>query len=341
MGNNSIDSIDKGNNINKAQILQIANQVFVDEISGIKQVQALLNDDLSVNFIDAVKLIYACMGKIVVTGMGKSGHIGSKIASTLASTGTPAFFMHPAEALHGDLGMIEDKDVVIAISYSGESEELSAILPILKRRKIPMVAITSNLNSSLAKIADYVLNVKVDKEACPLGLAPTTSTTACLVLGDALAVCLYTIRGFKPEDFAVSHPGGTLGRKLLTKVRDIMHTNELLPKVLHTSSLKDVVMEMSNKGLGLTGVIDDSGVLVGVVTDGDLRRLLDHHTDIFTTKACDIMTKSPKTVMADSLAIEAVDLMEKIQITGFLVVNSENKLIGAFNLHDLFKARLL
>lgn len=323
--------------MDKAQILQIANQVFIDEIAGIEQVRTFLND----TFVSVVQLMHGCSGKVVVTGMGKSGHIGNKIAATLASTGTPAFFVHPAEALHGDLGMIEEKDVVVAISYSGESEELNAILPTLKRRNVPLIGITSNENSNLAKIAKYVLSVKVDKEACPLGLAPTTSTTACLVLGDALAVSLYTLRGFKPEDFAVSHPGGALGRRLLTRVQDIMHHGDLVPKVLASAALKDVVMEMSNKGLGLTGVVDEFDHLLGVVTDGDLRRLLDTNTDIFTTRARDIMTKSPKTVLIDSLAITAVELMEKKKITGFLVVDRDNKLTGAFNLHDLFLAKLL
>jgi arabinose-5-phosphate isomerase len=322
---------------NKEQILQIARQVFADEIAGIEQVRNCLDD----NFADAVKLIYNCKGKIVVTGMGKSGHIGNKIAATMASTGTPAFFVHPAEALHGDLGMIDEKDVVIAISYSGESDELISILPIVKRRHVPMIGMTGNPESSLARISDCVLNIKIDKEACPLGLAPTTSTTACLVLGDALAVSLYSIKGFKPEDFALSHPGGSLGRRLLTRAEDLMHVGGRLPVVYADTLLKDVVMEISNKGLGLAGVVDEQNHLIGVVTDGDLRRLWDHKVDILSTRAGDFMTKSPLTVLAVSLAVEAVDLMEKKKITGFLVVDEDNKLVGAFNLHDLLKAKLL
>lgn len=323
--------------MDKNHILQIANQVFADEIAGIEQVQSYLDD----SFTKAVDLIYNCRGKVIVTGMGKSGHIGSKIAATMASTGTPAFFVHPAEALHGDLGMIDEKDVVIAISYSGESEELTSILPIIKRRRVPMIGMTGNLTSSLARISDCALNIKVDKEACPLGLAPTTSTTACLVLGDALAVSLYTIRGFKPEDFALSHPGGSLGRRLLTRAADLMHSGERLPIVNEDTLLKDVVMEISKKGLGLAGVINANKQLVGVVTDGDLRRLLDNQADIMTTFAKDIMTKSPQTVLDSSLAVEAIELMETKQITGFLVVDKDNHLVGAFNLHDLLKAKLL
>lgn len=322
---------------NHEQVLGIASQVFVDEIAGIWQVQTYLDDD----FVAAVKLIYDCKGKIIVTGMGKSGHIGSKIAATMASTGTPAFFVHPAEALHGDLGMIDEKDVVLAISYSGESDELISILPIVKRRKVPMIGMTGNPDSSLARISDCVLNIKVDKEACPLGLAPTTSTTACLVLGDALAVSIYTLKGFKPEDFALSHPGGSLGRRLLTRAEDLMYSGERLPVVHENTLLKDVVMEISNKGLGLAGVVDADNHLVGVVTDGDLRRLLDHKVDILTTTAAEIMSHSPKTMFADSLAVEAIELMEQKKITGFLVVDHSSRFVGAFNLHDLLKAKLL
>lgn len=323
--------------IKKDEVLQIAKQVFIDEIGGINLVNSYLDD----NFVKAVQLIYSCKGKLIVTGMGKSGHIGNKIAATMASTGTPAFFVHPAEALHGDLGMIEEKDIVLAISYSGEADELLSILPVIKRRRVPMISMTGNLSSSLAKISDCVLNIKIDKEACPLGLAPTTSTTATLVLGDALAVSLYTIKGFKPEDFAMSHPGGSLGRRLLTRAEDIMHVGERLPVVNDSSSLKEVVMEISKQGLGFAGVVDKDFKLIGVVTDGDLRRLLDRKLDLNTTTVSEIMNKSPKTVVFDSLAVEAIDLMEKMKITGFLVVDHQNKLVGAFNLHDLLKAKLL
>ncbi len=318
-------------------ILQIAANVFEDEIAGINQVRNYIGD----SFVSAIELIYTCKGKIIVTGMGKSGHIGNKIAATMASTGTPAFFVHPAEALHGDLGMIDEKDVVIAISFSGESDELMGILPIVKRKNVPMIAMTGNSDSSLAKIANCVLNIKVDKEACPLGLAPTTSTTACLVLGDALAVSVYTLRGFKPEDFALSHPGGSLGRRLLTRASDLMHTGERLPLVYPDTSLKDVVMEISKKGLGFAGVVDSGNKIVGVITDGDLRRLIDNQTNIQKTTAQAIMSKSPKTILFDSLAVEAVELMENNKITGFVVVDENNQFVGAFNLYDLLHAKLI
>ena len=323
--------------MDKDYILQIAQNVFADEIAGVNQVQSYLGDD----FVAAIDLIYDCKGKIIVTGMGKSGHIGNKIAATMASTGTPAFFVHPAEALHGDLGMIDEKDVVIAISFSGESDELMGILPIVKRRNVPLIAMTGNKDSSLGKIANCVLNIKVDKEACPLGLAPTASTTACLVLGDALAVSLYTLRGFKPEDFALSHPGGSLGRRLLTRATDLMRIGNRLPLVSPETSLRDVVMEISQKGLGFTAVIDKENNVIGIITDGDLRRLIDNKTDIMATNASSIMSKSPKTVLDDSLAVEAIELMEKFKITGFIVVNKHNKYVGAFNLYDLLQAKLL
>jgi arabinose-5-phosphate isomerase len=323
--------------MNRESILQIAANVFEDEIAGINQVRSYIGD----SFVSAIELIYNCKGKIIVTGMGKSGHIGNKIAATMASTGTPAFFVHPAEALHGDLGMIDEKDVVIAISFSGESDELMGILPIVKRRNIPMIAMTGNSDSSLAKIANCVLNIKVDKEACPLGLAPTTSTTACLVLGDALAVSLYTLRGFKPEDFALSHPGGSLGRRLLTRASDLMHTGEWLPLVYSDTSLKDVVMEISKKGLGFAGVVDGGNKIIGVITDGDLRRLIDNQINIQTTTAQAIMSKSPKTILSSSLAVEAIELMENNKITGFVVVDENNQFVGAFNLYDLLQAKLI
>jgi len=319
------------------KILAIANRVFIDEINGINTVAKNLNAD----FADTISLILNCKGKVVVIGIGKSGHIAKKMAATFASTGTPSFFVHPAEALHGDLGMIENHDVVIAISYSGESDEILAILPAILRKSVPIVAMTGNAKSSLAKFATHVLNIHIDKEACPLNLAPTTSTTVSLVLGDAIAVSLLELRGFKPEDFALSHPGGSLGRRLLTKVSDIMHSGDRLPRVSTDSSLKDAVVEISKKGLGLTAVIDNEEKLCGVITDGDLRRLLDHDIDIRTTKAVDIMNKTPKLLKSSDLATIAVELMEKHKITGFLVVDDKLKLVGAFNLHDLFKAKLI
>lgn len=318
-------------------IIDIARKVFNDEINGLKDVSANINKD----FANSVNVLLACTGKIVVTGVGKSGHIAKKIAATLASTGSPAFFMHPTEALHGDLGMISNNDTVIAISYSGEAEELTAILTILKRRHIPIVGVTGNIKSSLAKLADHTLHLNILKEACPLNLAPTTSTTATLVLGDAIAISLLTLRGFKEQDFAMSHPGGSLGRKLLTTNRDIMHSGNDIPQVGINNSLKEIVLEISKKGLGFTAVINELNKVVGVITDGDLRRILDSDSDFKLITANSIMTKNPKVVYADNLAINTVELMEHYKITGFLVVDADLTLVGAFNLHDLFKAKLL
>lgn len=321
----------------KEQILQIANQVFTDEIDGLNSVAKSLGYD----FIHAVEMLLECKGKVVVTGIGKSGHIGSKIAATLASTGTPAFFVHSAEALHGDLGMIDHNDIVIAISYSGESEELLSIISAIRHKDIPLIVITGNDSSSLAKIANCVLKVSVGKEACPLNLAPTTSTTATLVIGDALAVVLLTLKQFKADDFAKVHPGGSLGRRLLTKVADIMHTGERLPIVSVDSNFKEVIVEISKKALGFTAVINDKEQLVGMITDGDLRRALDRQQDFSQVKAKDIMNTHPKRLNPKDLAIVAVDLVDSYKITGFLAVSPDNKVVGALNLHDLFKAKLL
>lgn len=318
-------------------ILAVAQQVFDDEISGLNSVKNSLGDE----FKHALDIMLSCRGKIIVSGMGKSGHIGNKIAATLASTGTPSFFMHPAEALHGDLGMVESSDVVIAISYSGESDELSAILPIIKKKNVPVIAITGNDKSSLAKMADCVLTVAIKKEACPLNLAPTTSTTATLVIGDALAVSLLSLRKFQPEDFAMSHPGGSLGRKLLTKVVDVMHTGERLPIVAPNAKLKEVVFEISHKRVGMVGVVDKDGKLLGIITDGDLRRILDRDQDLKQLLAQDFMTKNPKTILINQMAVDAVAIIEKFQIGGLLVVDEQNVLVGALNVHDLFKAKLI
>lgn len=323
--------------MNNKQIVEIANQVFSDEISGLQSVLATIGDE----FCRAVQLIFDCKGKIIVSGMGKSGHIGNKIAATLASTGTAAFFMHPAEALHGDLGMIESSDLLIAISYSGESDELSTIIPIVRRKQVQIIGITGNPNSTLAKLSSCLLSVKIDREACPLNLAPTTSTTATLVLGDALAVALLSLRNFQPEDFALSHPGGSLGRRLLTRVSDIMHSNERLPVVNLDATLKEAVVEISKKGLGLVAVVDVDMCLNGIITDGDLRRIMDSDADIRVLKAHQIMTKNPKTTSPDDLAVDALYLMEKYQITGMVVVDNNKKMIGAFNMHDLFKAKIV
>ncbi len=318
-------------------IIAVAQQVFNDEISGLERVSGSIDD----NFVNSVNTLLKCNGKIVVTGVGKSGHIGKKIAATLASTGSPAFFMHPTEALHGDLGMISDNDTVIAISYSGEAEELISILTILKRRHIPIISITNGITSSLAKLSDYTLHLNILKEACPLNLAPTTSTTATLVLGDAIAISLLTLRGFKEQDFAMSHPGGSLGRKLLTTNHDIMHGGDKVPQVSPKSNLKEVILEISKKRLGFTAVINDYKNVVGLITDGDLRRTFDAEVDFKKINAEMIMTKNPKIVFADDLAVNSVELMEQYKITGFLVVSKNLTLIGAFNLHDLFKAKLL
>lgn len=323
--------------MNNKQIVEIANQVFSDEISGLQSVLATIGDE----FCRAVQLIFDCKGKIIVSGMGKSGHIGNKIAATLASTGTAAFFMHPAEALHGDLGMIESSDLLIAISYSGESDELSTIIPIVRRKQVQIIGITGNPNSTLAKLSSCLLSVKIDREACPLNLAPTTSTTATLVLGDALAVALLSLRNFQPEDFALSHPGGSLGRRLLTRVSDIMHSNERLPIVNLDATLKEAVVEISKKGLGLVAVVDPNMCLNGIITDGDLRRIMDTDADIRVLKAHQIMTKNPKTTSPDDLAVDALYLMEKYQITGMVVVDNNKKVFGAFNMHDLFKAKIV
>lgn len=322
---------------NNVDVLSIAKQLFSDEISGLNAIR----DSLDVNFIEAVNLLLACEGKIVVSGMGKSGHVGNKIAATFASTGTSAFFMHPAEALHGDLGVVGSKDLLLAISYSGESDELSAIIPILKRKGIKVIAIVGNLDSTLAKLATCVLSIKIDKEACPLNLAPTTSTTATLVLGDALAVALLSLRDFRPEDFALSHPGGSLGRRLLTTVQDIMHSGERLPLVLPSAKLKEVVVEISQKGLGLVAVVDAEQVLLGVITDGDLRRVLDSEQDVRTLSAQEFMTVNPKVIHHTNLAVDAVEIINNYKIGGLLVVDDQNKVVGAFNLHDLFKAKLI
>ena len=322
---------------NPVDVLAIARQLFNDEISGLNSIRDALNAD----FTQAVQMLLACEGKVIVSGMGKSGHIGNKIAATLASTGTSAFFMHPAEALHGDLGVIESKDLLLAISYSGESDELSAIIPITQRRKVKVIAIVGNADSTLAKLADCVLSIKIDKEACPLNLAPTTSTTATLVLGDALAVALLSLRNFKPEDFALSHPGGSLGRKLLTTVRDIMHQGERLPLVAPSAKLKEVVVEISKKGLGLVAVVDAEQRLLGVITDGDLRRVLDGEQDVRLLNATEFMTANPKVINCNNLAVDAVEMMHNYKIGGLLAVDEANKVVGAFNLHDLFKAKLI
>ena len=292
-------------------------------------------------FVDAVRLILDCRGRVVVIGIGKSGHIGHKIAATMASTGTPAFFVHPAEASHGDIGMITPEDVVIALSHSGESAELVAIVPLLKRHGTRLIAITGVSTSTLATQADIHLDAAVEKEACPLGLAPTSSTTAALALGDALAVALLKARGFSAQDFARSHPGGKLGRRLLVRVSDVMHTGKELPQVGSDSSLADALLEMSAKGLGMTAIIDDDHRILGIFTDGDLRRVLAAGADLRVAKITDLMKQNPRTIDPDRLAVEAVQHMETMRINGLLVADNENRLVGVFNMHDLLRAGVL
>lgn len=299
-----------------------------------------LIDKIDTNFIEAVKLLYECNGRVVITGMGKSGIIGEKIAGTLASTGTLALFMHPAEGMHGDLGMVSKQDVFMAISNSGETEEINRLLPSIKRLGIKLIAMTGNLNSTLANNSDVVLNIGVKEEACPLGLVPTASTTATLAMGDALAVALLKKKGFKEEDFAMLHPGGTLGRKLLLRVEDIMHTGKGIPKVTRDTLMREALFEMTSKRLGITTVVDDKDRLIGIITDGDLRRLIENKKDedIWDIEAEQVMSKNPKTISAKELGATAVAKMEEYAITSLLITNNKKRLIGIIHLHDLLKA---
>ncbi len=292
-------------------------------------------------FVRACELMHECRGRIVVTGMGKSGHIGGKIAATLASTGTPAFYVHPGEASHGDLGMITRQDVVLALSNSGETVELLTLVPLIKRQHVPLVAVTGRPESSLAKNADAHLNVAVAKEACPLNLAPTASSTAALAMGDALAIALLDWRGFTQEDFARSHPGGSLGRRLLIHVEDIMHTGDQIPRVRSGTSLSAALLEMTSKGMGMTAVVDDEDRILGIYTDGDLRRTLDRNLNVHTTKIDDAMTPGCRTIGAGQLAAEAVDLMQTHSITVLLVADKANRIAGAIHMHDLLRAGVI
>ncbi len=296
---------------------------------------------LDVAFCEAVQCILQCKGRVVVSGMGKSGHIGGKIASTLASTGTPAFFMHPAEASHGDLGMITADDVVITLSNSGESDEILAIMPPIKRLGATIIAITGNDHSTLAKAADIHLSAHVSKEACPLGLSPTASTTAALALGDALALCVLDQRAFTAEDFAKSHPGGSLGRKLLIHVRDLMRVGEAIPMVQASDTLQTGLLEMSQKGLGLTAIIDAHSRPIGIFTDGDLRRAFGQQIDVNRTTMADVMVNNPRTILHSKLATEAVEMMEQYKVNGLLVTDADDVLVGALNMHDLLLAKVV
>ncbi len=300
-----------------------------------------LKSRIGPSFAQAVELILALKGRVVVMGMGKSGHIGRKIVATLASTGTPAMFVHPAEASHGDLGMITAADLVLAISNSGESQEMSSILPVLKRLGAPMVAMTANGQSTMALHADLWLDTAVDKEACPLNLAPTASTTAQLALGDALAVALLDARGFRAEDFARSHPGGALGRKLLTHVSDVMRSGDAVPRVPPDANFSALMREMSAKGLGATAVVDADDQVLGIFTDGDLRRLLEQGADLRGTTAQEVMHRAPSTIDEQALAVDAVELMERNRITSVLVVDAEGRLCGALNSNDLMRAKVI
>jgi arabinose-5-phosphate isomerase len=300
-----------------------------------------MGERIGPEFADTVQAILRCSGRVVVMGMGKSGHIGRKIAATLASTGTPAMFVHPGEASHGDLGMITPADVVLAISNSGESAELSAILPTLRRLQVMLVALTGSKQSSLALHADMVLDTSVAQEACPLNLAPTASTTAQLAMGDALAVALLQARGFKPEDFARSHPGGALGRKLLTLVADVMRQGDAVPAVRPHASLGELMREMSVKGLGASAVTDAQHRLLGIFTDGDLRRLIETGVDLRAMLAADVMHANPRTLMASALAVDAAAMMEQHRITSVLVTNAAGHLCGALNSNDLLRAKVI
>jgi arabinose-5-phosphate isomerase len=302
---------------------------------------AALEGRLGADFERACRMLLACTGRVVVSGMGKSGHVGGKIAATLASTGTPAFFLHPAEASHGDLGMVTRGDVVLAISYSGETAELLTILPLFKRMGAGLLALTGNPASTLAREADVHLDISVPAEACPLNLAPTASTTATLAMGDALAVALLKHRGFTEADFARSHPGGVLGRRLLLHVSDVMRRGNDLPIVRPETPLTEGLLEMSRKRLGLTAVVDADGRVVGIFTDGDLRRALDRNLDVRATAMADVMTRSPRAIGADELAAEAVLMMEKHSVNGLLVLDGDGRLVGALNVHDLLRAGVM
>ncbi len=317
--------------------LQLARDTFELESAAVLGLKARTGDA----FVQAVARMLAVRGRVVVMGMGKSGHVGRKIAATLASTGTPAMFVHPAEASHGDLGMIKAIDLVLAISNGGESDEITVILPVLKRLGVPLVAMTGNAQSTLARHADVVLDSGVEKEACPLNLAPTASTTAQMVLGDALAVALLDARGFKAEDFARSHPGGALGRKLLTHVSDLMRSGDAVPRVAPDATLTELMREMSAKGLGASAVADAGGRVLGIFTDGDLRRLIERGDDLRRLRAADVMHLNPRSVRPDALAVEAAELMEEHRITSVLVVDASGMLVGALNSHDLMRAKVI
>jgi len=320
-----------------ASALELARRVLAIEADAVRALIARLDD----RFLAAVTLILGCKGRVIVSGIGKSGHIARKIASTLSSTGTPSHFVHPAEASHGDLGMVQRDDVFIGISYSGESDELLQIVPLVKRQGAKLIAIAGSANSALARAADIFLDAAVEQEACPLNLAPTASTTAALALGDALAVALLDARGFSADDFARSHPGGTLGRKLLTRVSDVMRTGDAVPSVKIDATLADAIMEISRKGMGMTAIVEADARLVGLFTDGDLRRAMERNADPRGTRVESVMTRGPLAILPEALAVEAVEVMERRKSTQLPVVDAGGRLVGALNIHDLFRAKIL
>ena len=323
--------------LTKDELLALATNVLDIEARAVDALKDRINDD----FIAACDLCMATPGRVVVTGMGKSGHVSNKIAATLASTGTPAFFMHPAEASHGDLGMITGQDLLLAISYSGETAEVVTILPVVKRMGAKLVSMTGNPRSTMAQAADVHIDISVEEEACPLKLAPTASTTATLAMGDALAVALLEKRGFTADDFARSHPSGSLGKRLLLRVSDVMRTGDRVPSVGNDVTLRDALLEMTDKGLGMTAIVDGDNTILGIYTDGDLRRTLDTGADIRTTTIRDVMHTNCKTTSADVLAAEALHLLEENKITSLLVADDTNRLVGALNIHDLFREGLM
>ncbi len=320
-----------------SRALDLAREVLNIEAEAVLALTKRIDD----SFLQALNIVLSCKGRVIVSGIGKSGHIARKIAATLSSTGTPAYFVHPAEASHGDLGMITANDVFIALSYSGESQELLTIVPVIKRQGAQLISMTGNPKSSMAESADVHLNATVDKEACPLGLAPTASTTAALALGDALAVALLDAKGFRKEDFARSHPGGSLGRRLLTHVRDVMHSGNQIPAVSQNATLAEAVLEISRKGLGMTAIVDDAQQVLGIYTDGDLRRTLAKQSDFNSVLVSSVMSRNPHSILPDALAVEAVQIMEEYNISQLLAVDSSNKLVGALNMHDLLRAKVI
>jgi arabinose-5-phosphate isomerase len=323
-------------NTNDFDFKSAAEEVLAIEIAGLTQ----LSQYFDANFENACRTILNTTGKVVVMGMGKSGHIGKKIAATLASTGTSSFFVHPGEAAHGDLGMIDSNDVVLAISNSGESGEILGLFPVLKRQQVSIISMTSKPQSNMGKLSDLHLCIKVPKEACPIELAPTASTTATLVMGDALAMALMKARGFSADDFALSHPGGALGRKLLLKISDIMHFGEQLPKVTADAPLTAALLEMSEKGLGITAIVDENDAVLGIFTDGDLRRLLTTRIDIHNTSIGDVMGVNPQVAHSNMLAVDGLNQMQKRSISALLIVD-DNRLVGALNMHDMLRAGVM